>query len=423
MRGCLQLALCVLAFVYAWFVLPSSYALAATLYLSPSTATVGVNGTVIVGVYVATNGDTMNAASAKLSFPPSALSVSSISKSGSVINLWASEPSYSNSTGTISLEGVVLNPGYNGNSGKIATITFITHAEGAQTVQFTSGSVLKNDGLGTQMLNGKSGATITVDGTIAVPPSASSATATPSSVATTTSKPASPSLDTPVITDFPASVPEGETISIRGTSTKNATVRVEYQAENGDSRTDIVVADSTGVFVSSLVNASSGSYRVSAETVGQNDTTSTPSVSVVVLVIDNVAPTLGADTQRLAGAETIKTWFDSLPIWLRYGIIGFFSLLALLVAFWALVFVLRGIYQTARRFKAVIRPRKEECVVRSSAPKIVHALSDLRKNIETHKRVYGVAMDRATAIQEIEDLGKLVSDELLEMKNDLKEKK
>lgn len=421
MRGCLQLALCVVAFVYVWFVLPSSYALAATLYLSPSTATVGVNGTVSVGVYVATNGDTMNAASAKLSFPPSALSVSSISKSGSVINLWASEPSYSNSTGTISLEGVVLNPGYNGNSGKIATITFKALADGSQSVQFTSGSVLKNDGLGTQILNGKSGATITVDGTIVVPSTPSSSVSTTPSA--TTAKPVTPSLDTPVITEFPVSVSEGATIGIRGTSAKNATVRVEYQAENGDSRTDIVVADSTGVFVSSLVNASSGSYRVSAETVGQNGTTSTPSVSVVVLVIDNAAPTLGADARTSAGVEAIQTWFEGLPIWLRYGIIGFFSLLALLVAFWALVFVLRGIYQTARRFKAVIRPRKEECVVRLSAPKIVHALSDLRKNIETHKRVYGAAMDRATAIQEIEDLGKLVSDELLEMKNDLKEKK
>ena len=415
----LRLALCLVAFVYAWFVLPSSYAMAATLYLSPSTATVGVNGTVSVGVYVATNGETMNAASAKLSFPPSALSVSSISKSGSVINLWASEPSYSNSTGTISLEGVVLNPGYNGNSGKIATITFTARAEGAPNIQFTSGSVLKNDGMGTEMLNGKSGSTITIDG-IAVSAPVPVSTATSPTVI----KETSPSLQTPVITEYPVTVPEGETITVRGTTAKNATVRVEYQAENGDSRTDIVVADANGVFASLLINASSGSYRVSAETVGQNDTASTPSVSVVVLVPDDVMPAVStAGGQTISSALAMASWFQTLPNWVRYSVIGFGLLVALLVAFWILVFVLRGIYQTIRRFHAVLRPRKEECIVRVAAPKIVHALSDLRKKIEMHKRIYGPAMDRATAIQEIDDLGKLVSDELAEMKGDLKEKK
>lgn len=413
--------MCAMVFVFFWVLLPVSHALAATLYLSPSTATAGVNGTVSIGVYVATNGDTMNAASAKLSFPPSALSVSSISKSGSIINLWASEPSYSNSTGTISLEGVVLNPGYNGNGGKIATITFKALSEGSQSVQFTSGSVLKNDGLGTQILNGKSGATITIDGISVVAPSAPSSS-TPASSSVTT-RPTTSSLDTPTITEFPVSVPEGATIGIRGTSAKNATVRVEYQAENGDSRTDFVVADSTGLFVSSLVNASSGSYRVSAETVGENDTRSTPSASVVVLVPNDDAPVLVSEAQGLASLQVIELRFQNLPNWARYGIIGFCALLALLMAFWVLVFVLRGIYQTIRRFAVVIRPRKEACVVRSTKPRIVRVLSDLRKNIETHKRVYGAAMDRTTAIHEIDDLEKLVSDELQEMKNDLKEKK
>ena len=125
---------------------------AASIYFSPSGGTYGVGKTFSVYVIVSSADKAMNAVSANLSFPADLLSVTSISKTNSIVNFWVQEPSYSNSSGTISLEGVVLNPGYVGTAGRVATITFRAKDSGAARVAFSSGDVLANDGLGTSIL-------------------------------------------------------------------------------------------------------------------------------------------------------------------------------------------------------------------------------------------------------------------------------
>lgn len=143
---------------------------AASLYFSPSSGSYTVGDTISVGVFVSTGTDSMNAASARIAFPPSVLNVTSVSKSGSIINLWAAEPSYSNSTGSVSLEGIVLNPGYTGTSGKIATMTFTVQSAGTAIVSFASGSILANDGLGTEILSGMGSATFSIaDSAVVLP--------------------------------------------------------------------------------------------------------------------------------------------------------------------------------------------------------------------------------------------------------------
>src|SRR3989344_7735403 len=129
---------------------------AATLYFSPSSGTQAVGTTFSVGVYVSSADQAMNAASGVISFPSDKLTVESISKSGSIFSLWVQEPSFSNppagGQGTVNFEGIVLNPGYAGNSGKILNITFKAKAAGVANVSFSSGSVLANDGNGTNIL-------------------------------------------------------------------------------------------------------------------------------------------------------------------------------------------------------------------------------------------------------------------------------
>ncbi len=94
----------------------------------------------------------MNAASGVLLFPADKLQVVSLSKSGSIFNLWIQDPSFSNSAGTVNFEGIVLNPGFIGSSGKILSVTFRVKAEGVIPITFSSGSVLANDGKGTNIL-------------------------------------------------------------------------------------------------------------------------------------------------------------------------------------------------------------------------------------------------------------------------------
>lgn len=127
-------------------------ALAANLSISPSSVTTKVGKTFSVDLVVNNNIDAINAASALITFPQDTLSVVSISKTGSFVSLWAEEPAFSNEKGTVTLEGVALNPGFNKATGKIITITFKALQEGNVSIAVKSGSVLANDGNATDVL-------------------------------------------------------------------------------------------------------------------------------------------------------------------------------------------------------------------------------------------------------------------------------
>ena len=125
---------------------------AASLYFFPSSGTHAVGTSFTVSVYVSSADQAMNAASGVISFPTDKLSVEALSKSGSVFSLWVQEPSFSNSAGMVNFEGIVLNPGFTGVAGKIITTNFRVKAAGLANLNFSSGSVLANDGKGTNIL-------------------------------------------------------------------------------------------------------------------------------------------------------------------------------------------------------------------------------------------------------------------------------
>ena len=129
------------------------HAVAATLTLSSGTsATIGQ--TIQVPLVVSTEGnEVLNAVSAEVRFPAQLLTLQSISKTGSVMSFWAEEPTFSNSNGTASLQGIVPNPGWKGQNGNIVTLVFKVKASGTATISFSSASVLANDGLGTNILS------------------------------------------------------------------------------------------------------------------------------------------------------------------------------------------------------------------------------------------------------------------------------
>jgi len=143
---------------------------AATLYFSPSSGAYTVGGTLSVNVYVLSADQAMNAASGVISFPQDKLEVTSLSKTGSIFILWVQEPSFLNSVGTINFEGIVLNPGFTGAAGKIITTNFKVKAAGVATLNFSSGSVLANDGKGTNILANMNSGTYTLKPVTITPP-------------------------------------------------------------------------------------------------------------------------------------------------------------------------------------------------------------------------------------------------------------
>lgn len=154
---------CLLIFIF--FILGIKAAKAADLYLSPSSGSYEVNKAFSVNIYVSTPTQSINAVSGSISFSQDKLEVTSLSKGGSMISLWVKEPSFSNSTGKISFEGIILNPGFTGKAGKMIAVNFKIKSEGKASLNFSSGSILANDGKGTNILTKMSGGSYSLEKT------------------------------------------------------------------------------------------------------------------------------------------------------------------------------------------------------------------------------------------------------------------
>ncbi|MBP9836646.1 MAG: hypothetical protein KBC78_02310 [Candidatus Pacebacteria bacterium] len=144
------------------FLLLPIIAFGATLGLSPASGSYQQGSVLTVNVYADSNGTAFNALSGVVSYPKDLLEVVSVSKGQSIISLWVQEPSFSNTAGTVNFEGIVLNPGYNGSNGKVLTVTFKVKSVGVANLSFSSGSILANDGEGSEIISGKGTAQFTL---------------------------------------------------------------------------------------------------------------------------------------------------------------------------------------------------------------------------------------------------------------------
>ncbi|MDD3102191.1 MAG: cohesin domain-containing protein [Patescibacteria group bacterium] len=131
----------------------------ASLYFVPATSSVEVGKTTQVR-FVVNAGVPINLVESTLSFSNNTLEFSSFSKSGSIINLWFNEPTYSQQNGSISFSGGIPNPGFTGE-GRILIINFKAKASGTAWVKISGAQVLANDGLGTDILSSRGQASFT----------------------------------------------------------------------------------------------------------------------------------------------------------------------------------------------------------------------------------------------------------------------
>jgi hypothetical protein len=155
-----------------FFLLQSAHA--ANITLTPSFGSYKAGSTFSVTLNITSNQDAINAVSASLHFNSDVLSLQSVSKTGSIITVWAEEPVFSNSDGTASMEGVIFNPGFSGATGKVATLSFKARKAGTANITVSSGSVLANDGNATNVVKTLGSASFSV--TEAIPSNSSPST-------------------------------------------------------------------------------------------------------------------------------------------------------------------------------------------------------------------------------------------------------
>lgn len=138
-----------LVFVFLLLSIPK-FSLAASLYIQPSSKTLNVGDNLIVTIYIDAPDQTINAASGRIVWDNNILKYISHSKSETIFNFWVREPDVF--INELVFEGVVFNPGFQGRGGKILTITFQAVKPGETKIDFISGMILANDGMGTNIL-------------------------------------------------------------------------------------------------------------------------------------------------------------------------------------------------------------------------------------------------------------------------------
>lgn len=149
-----------IVFSFSLFFLFPFGAQAASLILSPASGSYHVGDRVAVKVSVSSD-TPFNAVSGVLSFPGDVLSVESVSKIGSALDFWVTEPIVSRSSNTIKFEGVALG-GFSGTTGNVLVVNLKAIKDGVGKFNFQSGQILANDGQGTDITGAFGGATFTV---------------------------------------------------------------------------------------------------------------------------------------------------------------------------------------------------------------------------------------------------------------------
>lgn len=150
-----------LAAIFLFF--SASSAQAASLYFSPLSGSYAVGSAFSVALKANSGGEAINAAEGTLIFNPAELAVVSISKNGSIFNLWTTEPTFSNSDGNIVFGGGTPK-NFTGTAGTIITVVFKAKTSALAQMNFSSGSILAADGKGTNILASFGNAQFGLDG-------------------------------------------------------------------------------------------------------------------------------------------------------------------------------------------------------------------------------------------------------------------
>lgn len=134
----------------------------AEVFITPRNSTFLVGSTFQAPIYIDTKGNSINAINLKINFDPKKIAVVNPSGGKSIFGIWVESPQYDNVRGTASLAGVVPG-GIVTSSGLVITMTFKVLSSGSTRVTISDQTTINaNDGLGSEILLNKSGATYTL---------------------------------------------------------------------------------------------------------------------------------------------------------------------------------------------------------------------------------------------------------------------
>jgi hypothetical protein len=252
------------------------------------------------------------------------LEVENIGYSRSIFNLWTEEPKFSNVGGTIRFSGGLPNPGFVGASGSILRVTFKAVAAGQAPIVFTSGSLLANDGQGTNILDSLKGGLFNVVAKkdaqkkpVESKPESKIEEKKPVEIETS-----GRSFASPTITQWPKKLEEGSYMTIKGLAYPKAKVLLYIQYESGNPiENELLALDDGRFFFTYEKPVEAGSYRIWAKNVS-NGAVSASSDVVTVEVIKPLFLRIGSTAFDYASIivtlVALVALFGALILWIVF---------------------------------------------------------------------------------------------------------
>jgi hypothetical protein len=275
-------------------VLPMSALASGSFVFDTSQKDISVGDSFSVVVSASSRAQALNAVSGSLQVL-GGLSVKGVNKQSSIIDFWTDEPRII--ANQIKFEGVVLNPGYQGPSGRLFTITLLARKEGVATISFSDGAILANDGLGSNIIDSLS--TLTINIKSSLPNKVDSIPSGPIAIKTVDQSGKIVAL--PVITEYSESVDSNSRAFIKGKGEPNALTRLTFndisikslgeqfiialQSKKSKPTEALIKNDDKGLFqYLSSSNLVAGAYNVTPYLVDQDRQTQKPGFGVQLLV-------------------------------------------------------------------------------------------------------------------------------------------
>lgn len=263
-----------------------------SLYMLPERGSYSIGETFVVSVLADSGGEPISAAEAELTFNSDGLEVLDISTKDSIMESWPTEPTYSNTAGTIRFAGWAKEQ-YSGNAGLLVSITFRALRNSASNMQLAAGAILAADGVGTNIITSMKSGLYTVEPkkTVvddAVPISENSDTAEVQGDGELQSPGSAPIVPTsfPRFVSFEQEVAVGQKIVIQGVAIPNAEVSVHFgrESEKFNEVSVVSAADGTFTFVSEEI-LREGQYQIKAAVVGEGGVSGPFSETIVVRAV------------------------------------------------------------------------------------------------------------------------------------------
>ncbi|MEI6304856.1 MAG: cohesin domain-containing protein [Candidatus Taylorbacteria bacterium] len=273
---------------------------AAILYMVPESESVRAGQTFTVTIDLDSESMAVNAASLDMKYDTSLLSIQSVGYSQSIFSIWAEEPKYSNSSGNLHLSGGRPSPGWNGANGAIVSVTFRAKKPGQTMVTLQNGSVLANDGLGTDVLSVSKALSVNIGEAASVP--VEEIVPATDALATTTKLASSANLipTAPILSNIPDTLNEGDTLSFTGNSMPNVSMQVYIQKGKYNPDITQITVNPDGSFAYTFkYSVRSGYYKIWAINILPNGTMGPSSQISYVEVVNGSTLNIGGTSISL----------------------------------------------------------------------------------------------------------------------------